>query len=180
MEGGSHMKFGDNLKHLRKSKKISQEVLAEKVGVSRQSVSKWENGEAYPEMSNILALCSIFHCNINDLVNDSIIDLNSLDDEIKMSVVKFKQQEQKRMKGISKALYIFARIFKIMNIVGLVASILCIIASIIIIPNIKFDLNNETIQIFDNKYEYVLENNKLEIKVFLKTIVGKLNEGASS
>ena len=164
MEGGSHMKFGDNLKHLRKSKKISQEVLAEKVGVSRQSVSKWENGEAYPEMSNILALCSIFHCNINDLVNDSIIDLNSLDDEIKMSVVKFKQQEQKRMKGISKALYIFARIFKIMNIVGLVASILCIIASIIIIPNIKFDLNNETIQIFDNKYEYVLENNKLEIE----------------
>lgn len=163
MEGGSHVKFGDNLKHLRKSKKISQEVLAEKVGVSRQSVSKWENGEAYPEMSNILALCSIFHCNINDLVNDNIIDLNSLDDEIKMNVVKFKEKEQKRMKGISKAIYIIARIFKIMNIVGLIAALICIIGSIIIIPNTKFDLNNKTVKIFDDKYEYVMDNNKFEI-----------------
>lgn len=38
------MKFGDNLKRLRKSKKLSQEDLAEKMNVSRQSVSKWETG----------------------------------------------------------------------------------------------------------------------------------------
>ena len=38
------MKFGDNLKHLRKLKKLSQEALAEKMNVSRQSVSKWETG----------------------------------------------------------------------------------------------------------------------------------------
>lgn len=38
------MKFGDNLRRFRKSKKISQEELTEKVGVSRQSVSKWECG----------------------------------------------------------------------------------------------------------------------------------------
>ena len=55
------MKFGDNLRNLRKSKKMSQEKLAEKVGVSRQSVSKWETGEAYPEMNHILILCDIFH-----------------------------------------------------------------------------------------------------------------------
>ena len=58
------MKFGDNLRNLRKAKKMSQEKLAERVGVSRQSVSKWETGEAYPEMNNILVLCEIFHCNI--------------------------------------------------------------------------------------------------------------------
>ncbi len=38
------MKFGDNLRYLRKSKKLSQEDLAEKMKVSRQSVSKWETG----------------------------------------------------------------------------------------------------------------------------------------
>lgn len=38
------MKFGDNLRNLRKSKKLSQEELAEKMNVSRQSVSKWETG----------------------------------------------------------------------------------------------------------------------------------------
>lgn len=38
------MKFGDNLRNLRKSKKLSQEDLAEKMNVSRKSVSKWETG----------------------------------------------------------------------------------------------------------------------------------------
>ena len=48
------MKFGENLKNIRKEKNMSQEQLAEKVNVSRQSVSKWETGESYPEMNNIL------------------------------------------------------------------------------------------------------------------------------
>jgi len=76
------LKFGDNLRKLRKMKKLSQENLAEKMNVSRQSVSKWETGDAYPEMNNILELCKIFHCNINDLVNDSFIDIDSLDEEV--------------------------------------------------------------------------------------------------
>ena len=82
VEGGIPMKFGDNLRSLRKSKKISQEALADKVGVSRQSVSKWETGEAYPEMNNILQLCKIFNCEINSLVNDNMVDLDSLDEEM--------------------------------------------------------------------------------------------------
>ena len=69
------MKFGDNLKSIRKSKKMSQEDLAEKVNVSRQSVSKWETGEAYPEMNNILELCKIFNCKINDLVHKDMSDI---------------------------------------------------------------------------------------------------------
>lgn len=69
------MKFGENLYNLRKKGKMSQENLAEKVGVSRQSVSKWENGEAYPEMDNIMKLCDIFHCKINNLVHEDLSDL---------------------------------------------------------------------------------------------------------
>ena len=56
------MNFGENLKKIRKSKGLSQEELADRVKVSRQSVSKWETGEAYPEMNNILQLCKIFNC----------------------------------------------------------------------------------------------------------------------
>ena len=58
------MNFGDNLKKIRKYNKMSQEDFAEKVNVSRQSVSKWETGDAYPEMNNILELCKIFKCRI--------------------------------------------------------------------------------------------------------------------
>ena len=78
-EGGSLMKFGDNLKLIRKNKNMSQEELAEKVNVTRQSVSKWENGEAYPEMNNILELCKIFNCKINDLGHTDMSDIASLD-----------------------------------------------------------------------------------------------------
>ena len=51
------MSFKENLIYFRKSNKLSQEKLAEQVGVSRQSVSKWETGEAYPETPNIGSLC---------------------------------------------------------------------------------------------------------------------------
>ena len=108
------MKFGENLYSLRKSSKMSQENLAEKVGVSRQSVSKWENGESYPEMDNIMKLCNIFNCKINDLVHEDMSDIDSLDENIKVSVVKLNQKQQKKMKGLSKALYVIARIGKIL------------------------------------------------------------------
>ena len=72
------MKFGDNLRKIRKSKKMSQEQLAEKMNVTRQSVSKWENGESYPEMNNILELCKIFNCKLNDLVLADMPDISSL------------------------------------------------------------------------------------------------------
>ncbi len=138
------MKFGDNLRNLRKSKKLSQEELAEKVYVSRQSVSKWETGDAYPEMNNILELCKIFHCRINDLVNHSIIDVDSLDEEVKMSVVKLKSDQQRKMKGLSKAISIIAKIARIVCLV----SIPIIIVSMIILGVVTSKIevkNNELV-----------------------------------
>ena len=104
------MKFGENLKNIRKSKNISQEYLAEKLGVSRQSVSKWETGENFPSMNNIMCLCEIFKCKINDLVHEDFTDIESLDSEIKESIVKFKKEKQIKVKLISKIIYIMANI----------------------------------------------------------------------
>lgn len=151
------MKFGDNLKNLRKSKKLSQEVLAEKVGVSRQSVSKWETGEAYPEMNNILMLCKIFHCNINELVNDSLMDVNSLDEEIKMNVVKFKEEKQRKVKGISKAIYLTARIIQCLVGGAIAVLILFMVAVPFLLNRVKMD--EEKIEIFGSDYSYRVEEN---------------------
>ena len=135
------MKFGENLYSLRKGAKMSQEKLAEEVGVSRQSVSKWENGESYPEMDNMLKLCKIFHCQINDLVHKDMQDIDSLDEDIKMSVVKLEKGKQKKLKVLSKLIYVFARIGKICARVG----IGCIIAGVIVLSivlcktNVKSD-----------------------------------------
>ena len=148
------MKFGENLYNLRKGHKMSQEARAETVGVSRQSVSKWENGEAYPEMDNILKLCNIFHCKINDLVHEDLVDIDSLDEEIKMSVVKFKKEKQKKMKGLSKAIYIIARIGKIIT----TTAIPIVILSMIILPYL---INN--IDIVDNQFVFKVLDDKIKV-----------------
>lgn len=156
------MKFGDNLRNLRKSKKISQERLAEKVGVSRQSVSKWERGEAYPEMNNILSLCEIFHCKINDLVHEDLIDIDSLGEEVKMSVVKFKKEKQNRVKGLSKAIYIIARIGKILSILGIVCTIATMIAIPFISSNVK--VKDNEIELYGKKVRYEYQDDNLIFK----------------
>lgn len=158
------MKFGDNLKKLRKSKKMSQEVLAEKVKVSRQSVSKWETGESYPEMNNILELCKIFHCHLNDLVNDSIIDLDSLDEEIKMKVVKFKSDQQKKMKGLSSAIAILAKIGRVICLVCIPIVLVSMIFLGFVINKTEVK-NNEIIWNGTNKISIIEDENKVTLKI---------------
>ena len=62
------MSFRDNLQHLRAARNMTQEQLAMLLGVSRQSVSKWEAERAYPEMDKLLRLCALFECTLDDLV----------------------------------------------------------------------------------------------------------------
>lgn len=164
------MKFGENLKNLRTSKKLSQEDLAEKVGVSRQSVSKWECGDAYPEMNNLLELCKIFHCHLNDLVNDTITDVDSLDEEIKMNIVKLKKEQQKKMKGLSKAIFLIARIGKILvtisiPLVAISMLILGVLTSKISVVDNEIKFNG-----IDDKITIVEKENSIFIKVNDTTI----------
>lgn len=70
------MSLGENLQYLRKRDNITQEQLAEKLDVSRQSVSKWESDTTYPEMDKLLQLCQMFHCSMDDLVQGSIRDIH--------------------------------------------------------------------------------------------------------
>jgi len=62
------MNFAERLTSLRKGRGLSQEALAERLGVSRQAVSKWENDEAFPELSKFDALCRIFQVSPNYLM----------------------------------------------------------------------------------------------------------------
>ena len=145
------MKFGDNLRILRTSKKLSQEELAERVGVSRQSVSKWECADAYPEMNNLLELCKIFHCRLNYLVNDNMIDINSLDEEIKMSVVKFKREQQKKMKGLSKTIFVIAKIGKILVTISIPLVIIAMLILGVLTSKITWIDNEIKIKVIEDK-----------------------------
>ena len=54
------MTLSDRLQVLRKSHNLSQEQLAEKLNVSRQAISKWESGQANPDINNLLKLSDIY------------------------------------------------------------------------------------------------------------------------
>ncbi len=79
------MNLADNLKRIRKENNLSQEQLAEKLGVSRQAVSKWESGQSYPEMDKVLQICSLFNLNINELINENIKEVNERKEAKKIS-----------------------------------------------------------------------------------------------
>ena len=65
-------KLANNLRKIRKENNLSQEQLAYELGVSRQAISKWESGNAYPEMEKIIQICDRFKVNIDDLLNNDI------------------------------------------------------------------------------------------------------------
>lgn len=66
------MSFRDNLQHLRATRNMTQEQLAMLLGVSRQSVTKWEAEKSYPEMDKLLKICQVFECSLDDLVQGDL------------------------------------------------------------------------------------------------------------
>lgn len=66
------MSFRDNLRHLRAEHNMTQEQLAMLLGVSRQSVTKWEAERSYPEMDKLIKMCEIFDCSLDDLVQGDL------------------------------------------------------------------------------------------------------------
>lgn len=68
------MRFCDKLPKLRKNNNMSQEQLADRLGVSRQAVSKWESGQSYPDMDKMIQMCNILNCTLEDLLDDGTID----------------------------------------------------------------------------------------------------------
>lgn len=75
------MSLGRNLQYLRQlSGNMTQESLAEKVKVSRQTISKWEMDAANPEMEKALELCKIFNCSLDNLFRE---DLDKRSDKYK-------------------------------------------------------------------------------------------------
>ncbi|MGC3792448.1 helix-turn-helix domain-containing protein, partial [Priestia aryabhattai] len=67
------MTFGEKLFKLRKEKGLSQEALAEKVNTTRQAISKWENGQGFPETEKLLMLGNIFEVSIDYLLKDTVV-----------------------------------------------------------------------------------------------------------
>lgn len=106
------MKFNEKLLKLRKEKGLSQEELGMEMQVSRQTVSKWEAGQSYPDFTRLVMLSDFFNMTLDELVKD--IDVqevreNSLTNEKIDSIYRVSQEvdsifQNKRMKDIIKGI----------------------------------------------------------------------------
>lgn len=88
-----------NIKYLRKKAELSQEELAEKLNVSRQSVAKWENGDSLPDIIKCRELAMIFGTTIDNLINysfedEDIIDKEDIDGKYVFGIVKVGERGQ--------------------------------------------------------------------------------------
>lgn len=83
------MNISEKLFSLRKVNNLTQEELAERLDVSRQSVSKWESGQALPEVDKLLALSTVFNVTTDYLLKPSDIDELT----IKTEILEKKQHE---------------------------------------------------------------------------------------
>lgn len=100
------MKFAQNLQKLRKASNMSQEALAEKLDVTRQSVSKWESGSSYPEMDKLIAICKIFEVDMDTLLNGDVLE-EKLDEKEEQKQSNTKELFNKFDTFMKKIIYLF-------------------------------------------------------------------------
>ena len=77
------LETANRLYELRKKHNLSQEELAEKLGVSRQAVSKWERSEASPDTDNLIALAKIYDLSLDELIYGEKEEKEKSEEEIK-------------------------------------------------------------------------------------------------
>lgn len=95
------MTLGSTLKYLRERVGISQIVLANKLHISRQSISSWENDRACPSMDNLILLSEIYSVSVDDLLKKNQELRGYLPDNTK-EVIRFKQEIRQIYKELEK------------------------------------------------------------------------------
>jgi transcriptional regulator with XRE-family HTH domain len=68
--GGRKVTLEEQIKHYRKQAGLSQEKMAEKIGVSRQAITKWENGTGTPDITNLMAIADLFQISVDELLSN--------------------------------------------------------------------------------------------------------------
>lgn len=94
------LKLGEKIKALRKEKNISQEVLAQYLGVSFQAVSKWENGAALPDVTLIPAVALFFGVSTDQLFGINLLEIEKQIDEIRLRAADCRDGEPEKAEQI--------------------------------------------------------------------------------
>lgn len=119
------MEFNYKLYNLRKQKGLSQEELANRLNVSRQTVSKWEVGDSTPDMEKLIAISDLFEVSLDELVMDKApehVGENTIKSEI-VSELKEKVLTDKNKQKVKRGLKIAAIFFGIIVLIDVISMI---------------------------------------------------------
>lgn len=91
-----NIRMGEKIRSLRKGRNISQEILAQYLGVSFQAVSKWENGTAMPDVALIPAIASFFEVSTDELFDFNVMELEKRVDQICAAAAEYRFSDAAR------------------------------------------------------------------------------------
>lgn len=143
------MNLGKKIAELRKKNNLSQEELAEKVGVARQTISKWEIGDTTPDINQVKIISKIFNISIDELVDN---DINN--------VIVEKISNTEKLAGITIKIL---KVFGIMLIVFITLILLFVIIFMVDMPRNDYDIVGRTkisCNLDNEEYVYEAEYNK--------------------
>lgn len=143
------MNLGKKIAELRKKNNLSQEELAEKVGVARQTISKWETGDTTPDINQVKIISKIFNISIDELVDN---DINN--------VIVEKVSNTEKLAGITIKIL---KVLGIMIIVFIALIFLFIIFFMVDMPRKDYDIVGTTkisCNLDNEEYVYEAEYNK--------------------
>lgn len=127
------MEIGKQIKKYRMEMGFSQEELSEKVFVSRQTISNWENNKNYPDIKSLLLLSSIFSVSLDILVKG---DLEEMKEKIKAEDINGEDISRFKHDGNIFAILLFLTIIlpiPLMKFMGKVGLIICVVVAVIAI-----------------------------------------------
>ena len=114
------MKFNEKLVMLRKQHNLSQEQVAEKLGVARQTISKWELGETTPEMDKLIMISELYNITLDELMKEEN-EGKVINDPNNTNSQKLAGMTIKILKGIGIFILIVAILYVFLMIIGFVA-----------------------------------------------------------
>ena len=116
----NQIKIGKFILNCRKEKGLTQEQLAEKLGVTSKSISRWENGKTMPDYSLLKDLCNELDINVNELLSGEKIKGNDYMNKSEENLIKLRKQIDKRKKVLTIISYVFMAIIIVAFILNIV------------------------------------------------------------
>lgn len=156
------MTIGEKLLNLRKQKNLSQEEVANRLNVSRQTISKWETDQSTPDLDKIGPLCELFEISADELIiGESAIKPETTNEQEEKN--QFADNRKKRAQGIGRGmlLYFIAIAWIMISIPVMMMNPIVASAIFLIICGVATYLIIYSCMIYKNKREEIPKENKL-------------------